>query len=80
MTLTPAVTSVPGQTIHLRHLLGDADSSGRVNATDRSRVVSAWTGAGGFRCETDFNLDGTTNATDRSLVISVWTGPSNTAP
>ena len=75
------VTAVPDQTIEVRSLAGDVNSSGRVNANDRSGVVSAWTAAGGFTCETDLNGDGMTKATDRSIVVSAWTNPAgNCAP
>ena len=60
-------------------LLGDANGDGQVNATDRSLVVGAWTGAG-FTCATDLNSDAVTNATDRSMVVGAWTGGQNCAP
>jgi hypothetical protein len=59
--------------VELRGLIGDVNSDGFVNATDRSVVVGAWTG-GGFSCPTDVNRDGSTNATDRSIVVGAWTG------
>jgi hypothetical protein len=46
VNIGPEVTSIPGQFIEVRGLLGDVNSDGRVNATDRSIVVSAWTGTG----------------------------------
>ena len=65
--------------VELRGLLGDVNSDGLVNATDRSTVVGAWTGAG-FTCPTDVSDDGFTNATDRSVVVGAWTSAQNCAP
>jgi hypothetical protein len=78
----PTVTSVAGQQVFVRGLIGDANGDGFVNATDRSVVVGAWTGPGGFSCPTDVNNDGLTNATDRSVVVGAWTGgaATNCAP
>ena len=77
--LGPGVTSIAGQFIEVRGLVGDVNSDGPVNATDRSVVVGAWTG-GGFSCSTDVNGDAATNATDRSIVVGAWTGTQNCAP
>jgi hypothetical protein len=80
MTIGAEVTSVPGQSVAVRGLVGDADGNGVVNATDRSVVVGAWTGAGGFSCPTDMDNNGNTNALDRSIVVGSWTGAQNCAP
>lgn len=77
--LGPDVTSTPGQFVDVRGLMGDVNSDGRVDATDRSVVVGIWTGPG-FTCSTDIDMDGITNATDRSLVIGAWTGSADCAP
>ena len=69
---------MPNQSIEFRALIGDINSDGHVNATDRSVVVAAWTSAEHFSCPTDLNNDGATNATDRSIVVSAWTGGSAT--
>jgi hypothetical protein len=81
LTIGADVTSIGGQTVDVRNLIGDTNADGAVNATDRSVVVSAWTG-GGFSCATDLNNDNATNATDRSIVVSAWTGgaATNCAP
>jgi hypothetical protein len=63
----------------VRGLVGDVNSDGQVNASDRSTIVGAWTGAG-FTCATDVDLSGATNAVDRSIVIGAWTGGQNCAP
>jgi hypothetical protein len=61
-------------------LAGDANSDGRVNATDRSFVVAVWT-ASNYSANTDLDTNGRTNATDRSIVIGAWTGTgTNCAP
>jgi hypothetical protein len=52
-----------------------------VNAVDRSNVVGAWTGPGGWSCNTDIDNNGPTNAVDRSNVVGAWTNPAaNCAP
>ena len=79
-TLGAEVTSVADQTIEVRSLLGDVNGDGRVNATDRSLVVSAWTAPSHYLPETDIDLSGRTNATDRSLVVSAWTSAQRCAP
>jgi hypothetical protein len=81
LTIGSDVTSIPGQTVEVRGLVGDVNDSGTVNATDRSVVVGAWTGPG-FSCQTDLNGSTTTNATDRSVVVGAWTGglSQNCAP
>ena len=79
ITVNSSVTSIPGQFVEVSGLVGDVNGDGLVNATDRSVVVSAWTG-GGFSCPTDLTNDGATNATDRSVVVSAWTGSQNCAP
>ena len=79
LTLGAGVTSIAGQSVEVSGLIGDVNSDGRVNATDRSAVVAAWTG-GGFSCSTDLDSSGATNATDRSIVVSAWTGQQNCAP
>jgi hypothetical protein len=79
MTLAGEITSVAGQTVEFRGLLGDVTGDGLVNATDRSEVVGIWTG-GGFSCDTDLDGDGLTNAVDRSLTVAAWTGGGNCAP
>jgi hypothetical protein len=78
LTLSSPISSLP-QSLEVRSLLADVNGDGAVNATDRSGVISAWTGDG-FSVETDLNLDGATNATDRSFVLSAWTGGANCAP
>lgn len=79
IAINESVTSAAGQAIEISGLVGDVNSDGRVNGTDRSVVVAAWTG-GGFSCLTDLNRDGATNATDRSVVVGAWTGAQNCAP
>jgi hypothetical protein len=81
INLGSPLTNIGGQSVQVRGLIGDTNTDGAVNATDRSVVVSAWTG-GGFSCATDLNNDAATNATDRSIVVSAWTGgaSSNCAP
>jgi hypothetical protein len=79
LTLGPDVTSIAGQFVEVRALQGDVNSDGQVNGTDRSVIVSEWTG-GGFTCATDVSNGGVTNATDRSIVIGSWTGTENCAP
>jgi len=45
------VTSIGGQSIEIRGLLGDVNSDGRVNGADRSSVVvDAWTGGASTSC------------------------------
>ena len=80
ITLGTEVTSIAAQSVEIRGLIGDVDSSGRTNAIDRSLVVSAWTSPANFSCETDLDSSGRTNATDRSLAVSSWTSPQNCAP
>ena len=80
ITLGPGVTSIAGQFLEVRALVGDVDSSGRANATDRSLVVSAWTSPANFSCDTDIDSSGRTNALDRSLTVASWTGTQNCAP
>ena len=80
LEMGPEVTSVAGQTLEIRGLLGDVDSSGRVNAADRSAVVSAWTSPENFTCLTDLDSSGRTNSHDRSLVVSAWTGTEHCSP
>lgn len=75
----PEVTSIAGQFVEVRSLVGDVNSDGFVNAADRSVVVGAWTGSG-FTCASDGNSDGNNNATDRSIVVGAWTGTQNCAP
>jgi hypothetical protein len=79
LNIGSSMTSLMGQFVEVRALLGDANGDGQVNATDRSLVVGAWTGAG-FTCATDLNSDAVTNATDRSMVVGAWTGGQNCAP
>ena len=80
LELNESVTSVAGQSLEVRVLLGDANSDGRTNASDRSQIVSVWTGAG-FSPATDVNLDGRTNGGDRSVIVAVWTSAGgNCAP
>jgi hypothetical protein len=73
------VTSIPGQFVEVRGLIGDINSDGRVNATDRSVVVGVWTNPPNFSCPTDVDNSGATNAADRSVVVGAWTG-ANCAP
>jgi hypothetical protein len=80
ITPGPAVTSVAGQFVELRALLGDVDGSGRANATDRSLVVAAWTSPANFTCDTDLDSSGRTNSIDRSSVVAGWTSTQNCAP
>jgi hypothetical protein len=75
--LGPTITSIAGQSVDVRGLIGDTNADGAVNSTDRSVVVAAWTG-GGFSCVTDLNGDGATNSTDRSIVVAGWTGGAST--
>ena len=79
--ITGRVTKIASQTFEVRCLIADVNSSGRVDATDRSVVIQVWTGSG-YTPNTDINLNGVTNAEDRSIVIGVWTDPSlnNCAP
>jgi hypothetical protein len=79
LTIGPEVTRIPGQTLEVRGLVGDANHDGLVNASDRSVVVGVWTGAG-FSCASDLNSSGATNASDRSIVVGAWTGGQNCAP
>jgi hypothetical protein len=79
MNLGAAVTSIPGQFVEVRGLVGDVDGNGAVNASDRSTVVGVWTGSG-FSCSTDVSNSGTTDAADRSIVVGAWTGAQNCAP
>lgn len=79
LTPGPDVTSVSGQFIEVRGLLGDVTNDGSTDGADRSVVVGYWTGPG-FSCSTDLNNDGATNATDRSIVVGAWTGTNNCAP
>jgi hypothetical protein len=79
ITVGPAITGVPCQSLEVRGLVGDANSDGQVNATDRSFVVGVWTGSG-FSPNTDIDTSGQTNATDRSVVVGAWTGGQNCAP
>ena len=79
LKLNASITSILGQFIEVRGLVGDVNSDGSVNATDRSGVVAAWTGPA-FSCSTDLDSSGATNATDRSIVVSAWTGGQNCAP
>ena len=79
ITLSQQVTAAPNRSIEVRSLRGDVDSSGLVDAVDRSVVVGAWTGAG-YSASTDIDLSGATNAADRSLVVGAWTGSENCAP
>jgi hypothetical protein len=79
ITIGPEVTSIPGQFVQVRGLLGDVNSDGRVDAVDRSLVVGAWTGPG-FTCASDVSDDGITNGLDRSLVVGAWTGGMACAP
>ena len=80
ITLGPEVSSIAGQMLEIRGLLGDVDNSGRTNSTDRSLVVSAWTSPANFSCESDVDGSGRTNSTDRSLAVSSWTSMTNCAP
>lgn len=77
LNLDATITSIGGQNVEVRGLIGDVNSDGSVNATDRSLVVGTWTG-GGFSCPTDISNDGQTNATDRSTVVGAWTGGAST--
>ena len=79
IALGPPITSIGGQHVELRALIGDVNGDGLANATDRSVVVGVWTGSG-FDCRTDLDGDGLTNALDRSIVVGAWTGPQNCAP
>jgi hypothetical protein len=79
LTLGPGISAIPGESIEVRGLTGDVDSSGRVNASDRSAVAAAWTGPG-HSPQTDVTVDGRTNAADRGVVVSIWTGGENCAP
>jgi hypothetical protein len=79
LNIGPEVTSVGGQSVEVRGLVGDVDDNGAANASDRGVVVGAWTG-GGFTCVTDLDSSGVTNAADRSLVVGAWTGAQNCAP
>ena len=75
----PDVTSIAGQSLEVRCLTGDVNDSGKVNAADRSVVVSVWTGAG-YSTKTDINLSGRTDGYDRSNVVGAWTSVQNCAP
>lgn len=79
ITVGPGVTSLAGQFVEVRALIGDVNSDGRVNASDRSAVVGIWTGSN-FSCETDLDGNGRTNAPDRSIVVASWTSGANCAP
>ena len=79
INIGPEVTSLPGQFVEVRALVGDVNSDGFVNAADRSEVVGVWTGSN-FSCGTDLDNSGRTNGADRSIVVSAWTGSQNCAP
>ena len=79
ITIGTELTSIADQFVEISGLIGDVNSDGAVNATDRSVLVGAWTG-GGFTCTSDVNRDGATNATDRSIVVGAWTSAQNCAP
>jgi hypothetical protein len=79
ITLGGEVTAMAGQSFEVRCLMGDMDSSGRVNLVDRSFLTAAWTGTG-YSAETDLSGDGHTNGTDRSLWMSSYTSAVNCAP
>jgi hypothetical protein len=79
IALDPSVTSLSGQTVEVRALIGDVNSDGAVNGLDRSAVVGVWTDTG-FSCPTDVNSSAATNGMDRSAVVGAWTGPQNCAP
>lgn len=74
-----AVTSIAGQYVEIRGLVGDVNSSGTVNGGDQSAVVGVWTGSG-FTCATDITNNGVTNGGDKSVVVGAWTGGANCAP
>jgi hypothetical protein len=78
---TGGITSAAAQSVFVRNLAADTDGNGLVNAVDRSNVVGAWTGPGGWSCNSDIDNNGTTNAVDRSNVVGAWTNPAaNCAP
>lgn len=79
LTVDAEVTTQADPFLEVRGLVGDANSDGRVNATDRSAVVGVWTGSG-YSPSTDIDNSGRTNATDRSVVVGAWTGVQNCAP
>jgi hypothetical protein len=80
LTLGPEVTSIVDQTIEVRSLVGDVDSSGSVNAVDRSMIVGVWTSPSHYSPATDLDRSGATNAVDRSMAVGAWTGTQNCAP
>jgi hypothetical protein len=80
ITVNPNVTSLPGQSVEVRSLVGDVDGSGRVNAVDRAHIVAAWTSPAGFTCVSDLDGSSRTNAVDRAVVVGAWTAPNNCAP
>jgi hypothetical protein len=79
LNIDSSVTTVAGQSLDVRALLGDVDSSGVTDAGDRSVIVGTWTGRG-VNSATDVSLSGATDAGDRSMVVGVWTGGANSAP
>jgi subtilisin-like proprotein convertase family protein len=79
VSIGAGTTSVAGQSVEFRTLLGDVNADGVVDGTDRSIIVGVWTGSG-FTCGSDLNDDSFTNAADRSTVVGVWTSGQNTCP
>jgi hypothetical protein len=63
ITIGPEVTSIAGQSLEVRGLIGDVNGNGSVNAIDRSVAVGVWTGAG-FTCSTDVNNNQVTGGFD----------------
>ena len=80
ITLGTEVSSIAGQTLEIRGLLGDVDSSGSVNAVDRSMIVGVWTSPSHYSPATDLDRSGATNAVDRSMAVGAWTGTQTCAP
>jgi hypothetical protein len=79
ITPGPEVTSIAGQFVQVRGLLGDATADGLVNGGDRTAIIAVWTGSG-FSCVTDVTNDGQTNGGDRTAIIAAWTSSQNCAP
>lgn len=71
--------ALPEQSFEVRSLIGDVNSDGRTDSTDRSALVGVWT-SGAYLPQMDVNLDGRINAYDRTRVVDAWTGSANCAP
>jgi hypothetical protein len=79
INIDASVSSIAGQFVEVRGLVGDVDNNGQVNGSDRG-AVSGVVSAGGFSCSTDLNGNGATNAADRGVAVGAATGVQNCAP